>query len=135
MGFATSITIAIFFMGFIIISSIAYPLIFHSYTDIQDSIRKKHNHQMEKLNTHVDVFSFASDGGTVNITLSNDGSTVLHAGKSDVLLDGIYTTYSVDPNGLWLPGRNAVFTLNADTSVNHTIKIITENGISIYKEV
>ncbi len=135
MGFATSITIAIFFMGFIIISSIAYPIIFKSYNNIQESAREKHNLQMEKLNTHIDFFSFASESGTINITLSNDGSTALHAGRSDVLLDGAYITYGVNPAGLWLPGRNAVFTLNANTSINHTIKIITENGISLYKEV
>ena len=135
MGFATSITIAIIFMGCVIIATIVYPLVFHSYNDIQDSMKEKHTLQMKELNTHIGVSSAVSGSGTIDITVSNEGSTVLHASKSDVLLDGTYTTYNVNPGGLWLPGKTAVFTLNANTSLIHTIKIITENGISIYKEI
>lgn len=135
MGFATSITIAIIFMGCVIIATIVYPLIFHSYNDIQDSIKEKHALQIEELNTRIGISSAISGSGTINITLSNDGSTVLNAGKSNVLLDGVYSAYSVNPDGLWLPGKTAVFTLDADSSIIHTIKIITENGISIYREI
>ena len=135
MGFATSVTVAIFFMGFTIIATMVYPVIVHSYSDIQESIKERHTVQMEELNTHIDVVSSVSGSGIIDITISNRGSTVLHANRSNVLLDGTYSTYSVSPSGLWLPGRNAVFTLNTDTSINHTVKIITENGISTYKEV
>lgn len=135
MGFATSITVSIFFIGFVITFSVAYPLIIHSYNDIQDSVRERQDLQLDRINTHIGYSSSVSAGGIINITLSNDGSTALHAGLSDVLLDGAYTTYSVNPSGLWLPGSNAKFTLSANTSMTHSIKIITENGIALYKEV
>jgi archaellum component FlaF (FlaF/FlaG flagellin family) len=135
MGFAASIAVAIFFLAFMIIVAITYPLVSHSISDVRDSVKEKHDIQMKQLNTRLGIVSAVSGSGTIDITISNDGSTVLHSNKSNLLLDGIHRTYSVSPNGLWLPGRNAVFTLNANTSINHTIKIITENGISIYKEV
>jgi flagellar protein FlaF len=135
MGFATSIAISIFFIAIMLIATVTYPVIFHSTTSIRDSINDKHKLQMSRLNTHINIMSATQTGGNINITLSNRGSTVLNANKSDILVDGNYTSYIVSPSGLWLPGKNAVFSVNADAATNHTLKIITENGISAYWEV
>ncbi len=135
MGFATSITVAIFFLAFMLIAAVAYPAISHSTASIRDSINDKHKLQMDELNTRINIISAIKIGSNIYITLSNNGSTVLHANRSDVLVDGSYTAYSVSPNGFLLPGKNAVFTINADTAINHTVKIIAENGISAYTEV
>ncbi len=132
MGFATSITVTILFLAFMVLASITYPAIFHSINIIQDSIEDKHELQMDELNTRISILSAAAGGGSISVTVSNNGSTVLNASKSNVLVNGSYTSYSVSPN-LWLPGKNAVFTV--DASSYSRIKIITENGISAYKEV
>ncbi len=135
MGFATSIAISIFFIAFMLIATVTYPAIFHSTTSIRDSINDKHELQMKELNTRINIISTIQIGGNITITLSNEGSTVLHADRSDVLVDGNYTTFSVSPNGFWLPGKNVVYTVNADAATNHRVKIITENGISAYAGV
>ncbi len=135
MGFATSITIVIFFTAFMLIASATYPVISHSAKNIMDSTNDKQKLQMSQLNTRINLMSVIQIGENINITISNEGSTVLHAETSDILVDGNYTSYSVSPSGLWLPGKNAVFSVNAGAATNHTLKIITENGISAYTEV
>jgi archaellum component FlaF (FlaF/FlaG flagellin family) len=135
MGFATSAAVAILFLGITILASITYPIMIDSFSKVQRSIDDEHELQMDELNTRISITSSVSSGVNINITLSNSGSTVLHASKSNVLLDGSYITYSVTPAGLWLPGENAVFTVNAGISGSHRIKIITENGISAYTSI
>lgn len=133
MGFATSITVAILFLSFLVIGSIAYPVMFKSYENVQDSINEKHKLQMSQLNTKITIISTAANVSKIDITVSNNGSTVLHANKSNILINGSFSTYTVNPSGLWLPTKNAVFTVSADPASTHDIKIITENGISDLK--
>lgn len=134
MGFATSITVAILFLSFMVIGSIAYPVMFKSYENVQDSITEKHKLQMSELNTRISILNTTANGSNfINITVSNNGSTVLHANKSNILINGSFSSYTVNPSGLWLPTKNAVFTVSADPASAHNIKIITENGISDLK--
>ncbi|MCE8425501.1 MAG: hypothetical protein J5U17_06955 [Candidatus Methanoperedens sp.] len=130
MGFATSITVAIFFLSFMVIASIVYPVLSRSYNNIQESIDVKHNIQLNELNTRINILSTtANGGGNIDITVSNDGSTVLHANRSNVIVNGILSNYTVTPSGLWLPKKNAVFSVNTGAT-SPPIKVITENGIS-----
>src|SRR5574341_434739 len=131
MGFAASITVTILFLAFMVLASITYPAIFHSISSVRNSIEDKHELQMDELNTRISILSAVDGGPSITVTVSNNGSTVLNASKSNVLVNGNYTGYSVSPD-LWLPAKNAVFTV--DASSYSRIKIITENGISAYKE-
>lgn len=129
MGFATSIAVIIFFVALLIVATINYPILLNSYKNLQDSKEIKNKIQTGRLNTAINITTVNNQSGTLNITAYNKGSTVLHANNSNVLIDGVYMTYSVAPNGLWLPGKNAVFSVNAS---GYRIKIITEKGISAY---
>jgi len=127
MGFATSITVIILFVALLMIATIDYPILEKTYKNQQNSKNDRQKILLDQLNTAINITKI---DGTLNITASNKGSTVLHSNSSNVLIDGVYTTYNVTPNGIWLPGKNAVFTVNA---VSYSrIKIITENGISAY---
>lgn len=131
MGFATSITVTIIFFVIIIISTITFPIIIQSYEKVQESKNDKHEIQMDQLNTAIDITNIIKSGGnSLIITVANEGTTVLRGNKSNVLIDGIYKTYTVTPTGYWMPQTDAVFTVNASTSVNHVIIITSENGIS-----
>jgi archaellum component FlaF (FlaF/FlaG flagellin family) len=130
MGFATSITVAILFLSFMVIGSIAYPVMFKSYENVQDSVNEKHKLQMSQLNTRINILSSSYSGGKYDITVSNNGSTIMHANRSTVILDGKYTSYSVSPTGLWLPTDSVIFTITENDNIQHRLKIITENGIS-----
>ena len=131
MGFATSITVAIIFLAIIIISTITFPMMIQSYEKVQESKDDKHEIQMDQLNTAIGITNIIKSGGdSLIITVSNEGTTVLRGNNSNVLIDGVYKTYTVTPTGYWMPQTDAVFTVNASTSVNHIITITSENGIS-----
>ena len=125
MGFATSIAVVIIFVSLLITATVYYPLLLNSYKNLEESKNEKHEIQMEQLNTAIKIINITGN----NITVSNNGTTVLNASKSDVLVDGVYTTYTVTPSGFWLPGENAVFVVSGNYS---RIKIVTENGVSAY---
>ncbi len=129
MGFATSVAVVIIFVALLITATIYYPLLLNSYKNLEESKNEKHEIQMEQLNTAIKIINITNSGNII-ITVSNNGTTVLNASKSDVLVDGVYTTYTVTPSGLWLPGENAVFTVSGTTYSR--IKIVTENGVSAY---
>ena len=132
MGFATSITVAIIFMAIIIMATISFPIMIQSYEKVQESRDDKHEIQMDQLNTAIDITNIvkSGDNNSLVITVSNEGTTVLRGNKSNILIDGIYKTYTVTPTGYWMPQKDAVFTVTADTSTNHVITITSENGIS-----
>lgn len=131
MGFATSITVAIIFLAVLILATITFPTMIQSYEKVQESRDDKHEIRTDQLNTAIDITNIVTSGGnSLIITVSNEGTTVLRGNKSNVLIDGIYKTYTVTPTGYWMPQADAVFTVNASTSVNHIITITSEYGIS-----
>lgn len=131
MGFATSIAVVIIFLAIIIISTVTLPIIMQSYEKVQESKDDKHKIQMDQLSTAIDITNIVKSGSnSLIITVTNEGTAVLRGNKSNVLIDGIYKTYTVTPTGYWMPQKDAVFTVNASTSANHIITITSENGIS-----
>jgi len=131
MGFATSVTVVIFFVAILIITSIAYPTLINSYRTIQDSQDDKHEIRMDQLNTAIDVKSIIDwNPNNITITISNTGTTVLDVNNMEILVDGLYTAYSAAPTGYWIPGTDVQFKVTASTTTNHQIMIITENGNS-----
>ena len=131
MGFATSITVTIIFLAIIIISTITFPIMIQSYEKVQESKDDKHEIQMEQLNTAIDITDITAIGADILlITVTNEGTIMLHANECSVLVDGIITNYSVNPSGFWSPQNYAVFTVSAKTNQDHVIKITTELGIS-----
>lgn len=131
MGFATSMTVAIIFIGILIIATTTIPIIIQSHEKVQESKDDKHQMQIDQLNTAIDISNMTKNGGnSLFICVSNTGTTTLRGNKSNVLIDGIYENYTVTPTGYWMPQTSAVFTVNTSTSVDHMITVISENGIS-----
>ena len=131
MGFATSMTVAIIFIGILIIATTTIPIIIQSHENVQESKDNKHEMQIDQLNTAIDISNMTKNGGnSLFIFVSNTGTTTLRGNKSNVLIDGLYENYTVTPTGYWMPQTSAVFTVNTSTSVDHMITIISENGIS-----
>lgn len=131
MGFAASVATIIIFIAIIIISTITYPTLVKSFKNVQEAKDDKHDIQMDQLNTAIDITDISDIGGDqLRITVSNEGTNMLHASNSSVLVDGKYTNYSVSPSGFWSPQNEALFTVSAGTDQDHVIKIITESGKS-----
>ena len=130
-GFATSITTAIIFISVLIIATSAYPILFSSYQTLQDSQDDKHDIRMDQLNTAIDITDLGNTTvNNIDITVSNNGTTVLDVESSDILVDGLYTSYSATPTGHWMPLTDVRFTVAASTSTDHQIAVITAHGNS-----
>ncbi|HUV81807.1 MAG TPA: hypothetical protein VMW53_01840 [archaeon] len=131
MGFAASVATIIIFIAIIIISTITYPTLVKSFKNVADAKDDKHDIQMDQVNTEIDITDIRDIGGNLlQITVSNEGTTMLHASDASVLVDGTYTNYSVSPSGFWSPQTDALFTVSATTTQDHVIKIITTRGKS-----
>jgi len=131
MGFAASVATVIIFIAIIIISTITYPTFVKSFENVQDAKDDKHDIQMDQLNTAIDITDISDFGGDqLWITVSNEGTNMLHASNTIVLVDGIGINYSVSPSGFWSPQTDALFTVSANVDQNHVIKIITASGKS-----
>lgn len=131
MGFAASVATVIIFIAIIIISTITYPTLVKSFKNVQDAKDDKHDIQMDQLNTAIDITGISAIGGDqLLITVANEGTTMLHASNSIVLVDGNGINYSVTPMGFWSPQTDALFTVSATTNKDHVIKIITASGKS-----
>jgi flagellar protein FlaG len=121
MGFAASVATIIIFIAIIIISTITYPTLVKSFKNVADAKDDRHNIQMDQVNTAIDIIDISDIGGNqLQITVTNEGTTMLHASNASVLVDGMYTNYSVSPSGFWSPQNDAVFTVsaNVDQSCN-----------------
>jgi archaellum component FlaF (FlaF/FlaG flagellin family) len=131
MGFAASVATIIIFIAIIIISTITYPTLVKSFKNVADAKDDRHNIQMDQVNTAIDIIDISDIGGNqLQITVTNEGTTMLHASNASVLVDGMYTNYSVSPSGFWSPQNDAVFTVSANVDQNHVIKIVAESGKS-----
>ena len=131
MGFAASIATVIIFIAIIIISTITYPTLVKSFKNVEDAKDDKHDIQMAQLNTAIDITNiYDISGDQLRITVANEGTNMLHASNSIVLVDGIGINYTVSPSGFWSPRTDALFTVSATTTQDHVIKIITASGKS-----
>jgi archaellum component FlaF (FlaF/FlaG flagellin family) len=134
MGFAASVATVIIFVAIIIISTITYPTFIKSIKNVEDAKEDKHDIQMDQLNTAIDITGISDiGGGQLRITVANEGTKMLHASNSIVLVDGNGINYSVTPMGFWSPQTDALFTVSATTNQDHVIKIITASGKSDMK--
>ena len=133
MGFATSITIAIFFVSLLVIASVIYPILISSYRTAQNSYDDHHDIHLDQLNTAIDITSLTDlTENSMTITVLNKGSTVLNVDSSDILIDGLYTNYSAASTGYWMPLEEVRFMVTTSTSNDHLISFITEHGNSDY---
>ena len=131
MGFSASITTLILFFAMLIIATVVYPTLLNSYKIVVDSQDTKHDIRNNQLNTAIDITGLANlSENSIIATVSNKGTTVLNVMSTNILVDGVYKTYSTSSTGYWMPLTDAQFTVNTNTMTDHQIMIITEYGIS-----
>ena len=135
MGFSTSISIVILFIGLLTIATSSYATIDRSTDLLAEAQVTQHERMLDQLNTKITITGIAIAGNNVTITVQNEGTTVLDTGKIDVLLDGEYVTPdSITPSGHWIPDRSIdVLLSDVNPPTNRRIKIIVENGQSDYE--
>jgi flagellar protein FlaF len=134
MGFSTSIAVVILFLGTLLIVTSIYPTLDRSTEMLMEARAAQQERMLDQLNTKITITGITQQGSDLNITVRNDGSTVLDSSELDVLLDGSYVTPgSITPSGVWTPDTSInVILTDVSPLTNRRIKIIAKNGQSDY---
>jgi len=110
MGAETSVVMAFFFIGLIVVATATY-----SSFDYNNNLVKKAQYDHDtmknaKMQTDITItnasFSNSSGNVSLNITLKNTGKTTLNAGLLDIFIDGKYldSTYCIKSTiNTWVP--------------------------------
>jgi len=135
MGFSVSASTAIIFAGVFLAIGVLYPAVSNGYEQVQDAEVDRADAQLDMRNSDIVIDSISS----TSITVNNTGSTSLTVSDVNLVVDGEYMT-SFDTNvvgasgtDLWLPGESLEIT-NFGTA-NNRIKVVTNHGISVTREV
>ena len=129
MGFSVSASFAIFLLGFLIISTMAYSSLSNTLRMIDDARREEHDRMMKELHTDIEITGKEYDGANMTIYVENTGTIVLDPYELNVLIDGEIRSYTPSSD-VWVPGEN--LTITVYSVPDGAIKVVTENGISDY---
>ncbi|MCZ7357046.1 MAG: hypothetical protein O8C66_13610 [Candidatus Methanoperedens sp.] len=142
MGASTSIVVALFFLGFLVVGAAV-----HSSGDYSNNLIKNAQYDQDtmkkaKIKTDVTItnVSLSSKSGNVylNITLQNTGETTLNASLLEIFVNGsYYSSYNLTPsrNYTWVPQNKlniSLYPMNYTNTTGRRVKVVTENGISDY---
>ncbi|WP_256297668.1 flagellin [Haloarchaeobius salinus] len=138
MGFSTSGSVAILFVGLLVCLSTVYPVMETANERVTEASEARDDRVLDQANTAVNVtdvgYNASTDTLVVNVT--NTGSTTLSVDGTDLLLDGGYVTGATtrvegDPGRtIWVPGEQLQFELTGVTAGPARVKLVTENGIA-----
>lgn len=138
MGFSTSGSAAILFVGVLVCLTTAYPAIETANERITEATEARHDRALAQANTAVNVtgVSYNATADTLVVNVTNTGSTTLSVDGTDLLVDGTYwggytTRVDGDPGRtIWVPGERLQFELTGVTTAPSRVKLVTENGIA-----
>ena len=151
MGFSASGATVVLLVGLMVSLGSLYPVIDDNsgrYADAEDAFDDR---QLDRQNAAIRIdsanytdasFLFGTED-TLVVTVRNTGTTTLSVPKTDLLVDGEYTTpssYTVEDNPdrtTWASGENLTFTVTypAAAAASDRVVVVTEHGVSAAREV
>lgn len=135
MGASTSVVIALFLLGFLIIGTTTYSLVDYYSNLVKNAQYEQDAMKKAEMQTDITIMNITKSASRLNITLKNSGKVTLNASSLNVFVNGaLLPNYIVLSSGnVWAPKNNTNITLYpVDNTAGNRIKIITENGISDY---
>jgi archaellum component FlaF (FlaF/FlaG flagellin family) len=137
MGFSVSATFTVFFIAFLAIGSSIYCAIYNTFNSISNSIVDQHKMMVDAKQTAIAIIDITVTGKSrdhnLELTVENTGSTTLDPSKLSILIDGVLQVNTL-ASGAWFPKNTITISFQhlSSSIENHRIKIVTENGISVY---
>ncbi|MEM3399376.1 MAG: hypothetical protein QXP42_00940 [Candidatus Micrarchaeia archaeon] len=134
MGLSTVATFALFALALISIVLVSYAIINESAKTTVEAIREEHNLFRLRQATSIKINNISVSGICTNynltISATNMGSIALDRAKMNILDNGVLINNTM--RGAWAPGSDIYlnYTEMSTMASNHTIKIVTENGVS-----
>ena len=141
MGFGVSGATAILFLGLFIAAGTMFTTTSATVEQIGEAEDNRQEQLLDRRNTEIAVTSavYNNSTATLNLSVSNRGSTTLSVNGTTVLVDNEYRSTAaarVEGNGatdLWEPGET--MTLNVSTAEPARVKVVTEYGVADASEV
>ena len=110
----TSVVIALFFVGFLVVAATVYSSIDHYQKQVKNAqddqdIMKKAKMQTDITITNILYTNISYSGSYLNITIKNTGKTTLNASQFEIFIDGVLynVPFTLSPPGnLLVPGNS-----------------------------
>lgn len=145
MGFGVSGSTAVIFLGVLIASGTLYTAAAGSAEQVSDARSAEGEELLDRRNTVIEaaevVYNSSSD--TLNVTVTNNGTTTLSVDDTSLLVDNDYVTpdaTAVDGDtdtDIWAPDQSLVITVDADatpaldaSTTPDRVKLVAENGVA-----
>jgi flagellar protein FlaF len=136
MGFGVSGATAIIFLGLFIAAGTVLTTTSATVEQIDEAQDERQERLLDRRNTEIAVASavYNTTSGTLNLSVSNDGSTTLSVNGTTVLVDNEYNSTSTATvegtaaTDLWEPGET--MTLNVSMAEPTRVKVVSEFGVS-----
>jgi flagellar protein FlaF len=138
MGFSTSGSVAILFVGLLVCLSTVYPVMETANERVTEATEARDDRALAEANTAMNLtgVSYNASTDTLVVNVTNTGSTTLSVAGTDLLLDGAYETGATTRvegdagRSIWVPGEQLQFELTGVTAEPGRIKLVTEYGIA-----
>lgn len=143
MGFSVAAAAAILFAGTIV----AFTTVVASIEQAGDSLREAQERsdakRLDLLNTRISLVNGSTNGTAVDLNLTNNGSTTIHAKRIEVLINGTLATANttlrevegINSTDLWLPGQTLRLVVATTAGAPVAVKIVTDSGYAFYTKV
>ena len=145
MGFGVSGSTAVIFLGVLIASGTLYTTTAGTAEQVTEARDTEGEELLDRRNTVIDVTAvvYNTTSGTLNVTVTNNGSTTLSVEDTSLLVDNEYVlpdSTAVDGDtdtDIWAPDQglalgvnaNTTSALDADTTPDR-VKVVAENGVA-----
>lgn len=137
MGFSTSGSMAILFVGVLVAISTAYPMMSAANERVQTAVDDRGDRSLSQRNSDIELANVTYNETTdvLVVRVKNTGSRALSVDDTDVLVDGQFQqgyATSVDGDGsrsIWAPGETLRVELSTSTRPGR-VKVVTEFGIA-----
>lgn len=135
MGFAASGATAVLFVGLLVCFGVLFPVVERTAERHADARDRRGEASLDRQNTAIAIESatYNATNETLELRVTNEGSTVLAVARTDLLVDGEYVAFEATVAGedreTWLPGETLrVVAAVADDP--DRVKVVTERGVA-----
>jgi archaellum component FlaF (FlaF/FlaG flagellin family) len=122
---------AILLVGLLAGLMLAQPSFDRALDDLKDARESVVEEMINLRNTGISITSVSHNNTTsiLNLTLENDGSSVITLSEVDVLLNGTYFPGGIGSTGYFYPGQELTFSLTNITDPR-SVKVVGPWGLS-----
>jgi len=140
MGFSVAAAAAILFAGAILSFAVIVESIQGASDTVRDARARDDERRVALLNTRISFLNGSTNLPSLEVNLTNNGSTVIHVKTLDVLVNGTLYTSSItlrevdgiSTTSLWAPGQTLHLVVGASVGAPATLKIVTDVGYEFY---